>query len=228
LCLEAKDQAKEKTFGLHKFDTYWDSRKLVLQLLPSLIRPTMKSATYLLSEDWLQSEKLRVVKETSGKSWVSTNDILTSWFFNISDCTSGWIAFNFRNRVPGLTDMNAGPYEGQVPYWPEEFKTPLHIRQSLKSFKTAREDTPGYLENFTGHFTGITNWASFYQPVNIAGSQVKCHFPTMDCAGINTWAMMVIFKVNPETLGICVFSRDADVMRRVDNSPAVKPFVTPI
>jgi len=222
-CLEAQDAAKEKTVGLHKYESYHDVRKLGLQGLRSLIRPKPKPAIYYVSTDWIAGEKQRAAKDTSGVGWVSTNDVLTSWFFNLSQCTTGFMCINFRNRVPGLTDVNAGNFEGLMPYWPEECNTPSKIRQSLNTFRTARDDTPGYLANFFGQCTGVTNWTTFYQPVNFPGSSLHSHIPTMDCSNL-TWAIMVIFSPDSGSVGICVYARDPAVIKRVESSPAVRPW----
>merc|ERR1712232_642614 len=213
----------EETCGVHKYNSYHDVRKLTLQGLTSLMRPKPKPAIYYVSKDWIAKEKQRAANDMSGVDWVSTNDVLTSWFFNISECTTGWMCINFRNRVPGLTDENAGNFEGLMPYWPEECDTPSKIRQSLKTFRTARDDTPGYLANFRGRCTGISNWTTFYQPVNLPGSRLHSHIPTMDCSN-GTWAIMIVFNAGSGSMGVCVYAHDPAVMERVANSPAVRPW----
>jgi hypothetical protein len=224
-CTLAKDIAQRKMFGLDKLGAYWDTRKLSFQSLRGLIRPKPPPAMFRVSPTWLKQEKELAKLKTLGRGFVSANDILTSWFCNITECTSGWMCLNLRNRVDGLTSLNAGNYEVVVPYWPEEYDNSVKIRESLSSGRTARNDTPGYLDNATGRFSGITNWATFSKPVDLAGMHVITHIPVMNCINLNTWGMMIVFKAGgSEDLGVCIFARDQTLMEKISSSPALRPW----
>jgi hypothetical protein len=65
--------------------------------------------------------------------FISTNDILTTAFFNVTKSDVGFMAINFRNRYAGLTNNMAGNYEGLIGYQPSDYKDPYLIRQSISS-----------------------------------------------------------------------------------------------
>ena len=55
--------------------------------------------------------KIIMNNETIEIPYVSTNDIITSWFFRTRNHDYGMMLVNFRNRICGLTDTDAGNYE---------------------------------------------------------------------------------------------------------------------
>merc|ERR1712137_1485210 len=124
--------------------------------------PAVPPVVYRVSQDWVAEEKRRHVREFPEEGWVSTNDVLTSWYLKISRCTHGWMCNNFRSRVEGLSNVNAGNFTAFVPYWPDEFDTPGKIRHSVETGRSTRSDAPSFLSSLLGRTSGITNWASFY------------------------------------------------------------------
>ena len=84
---------------------------------------------FLIKPEWLQqqksghsnaqelaaaeAEKARKEAEES-VPFVSTNDIVTSWFFQHINASFGLMALNFRNHLPGITDSDAGNYESAI------------------------------------------------------------------------------------------------------------------
>ena len=78
-------------------------------------------------------------KNTHGLPFVSTNDILTSWFLRASGADIGMMSINFRNRVKTLTDDMAGNYESGILYRPPDYENASMIRKSLANYHRASE-----------------------------------------------------------------------------------------
>jgi hypothetical protein len=96
----------------------------------------------------------------------STNDILVSWFWNEVKPDIGMMAVNLRERVQVISNNHAGNYSNPISYTPEDYKTPMLIRESLKQCKRAgmsESGAPTILPraNIDTTFSIVTNWSSF-------------------------------------------------------------------
>jgi hypothetical protein len=85
---------------------------------------------------WVNQEAIQRRKEEEAargcKFNLSTNDILTSAFFEASGCDVGCMAMNLRGRLPGVNiEHSAGNYETTIPYMPPDFH-PSAIRHSVR------------------------------------------------------------------------------------------------
>merc|ERR1719231_1129039 len=78
---------------------------------------------WYVNNDFIEAQK-KQSKEAGEVPFVSSNDIITSWFFKRNKCDYAMMAVNFRDRLLDLTTANAGNYEGVINYWPEEFENP--------------------------------------------------------------------------------------------------------
>jgi hypothetical protein len=123
---------------------------------------------------WVAQEKAKA-KQEGQVPFISTNDALTSWFFREMKCDLNIMVANFRGREPsvlGLTDLNVGNYEANVPYFPGDVETPSLIRQSIRSadggFRARRAGSPPtkipkFKTLIHNKSAIVTNWASFHQ-----------------------------------------------------------------
>jgi hypothetical protein len=71
----------------------------------------------------------------SSLSFLSTNDLLTSWFFSLCHCDYGFMSINFRNRIQRLDDHFAGNYSERILYRPLDYGHPALIRLSLAAYR---------------------------------------------------------------------------------------------
>ena len=129
-----------------------------------------------MDEEWVAAEKERHAASdaTSGVPWVSSNDVLTSWFLRQGGYSYGFMAINLRRKLAGLTDESAGNYEGAIQFWPEEFRQAAGIRRSLQPpnmFQAGRQDVPGFWRSLRSHFGVATNWSSLQSELHLPGCE---------------------------------------------------------
>lgn len=198
-------------------------------LQAATIGPKPQSRVYLVDSEEMETYKQRCIMNnnnndetasSSSSSFVSTNDVLTSWFLQGSTCTNGFMAVNFRERLDGHTTQHAGNYENVVYYRRSDSVTPNLIRSSLTSASTAsttgNEQQPSEQQqqqqlrrtvtwdrpiSFTEIAFGSTalasNWSSFAQPPNIPNCIEELHIPLYDMTSLlpSTMAVMLLFRV---------------------------------
>jgi len=167
---------------------------------------------------WLvDEEKMKQVKKEACSSttetnvdFVSTNDVLTSWFFRNSNCQHGMMAINLRNRLGEnfANDGMAGNYENLLYYRiPQDCSTAVSIRQSLALLERTGAP-PTTLELATGDFAIVSNWASFSAPSFSLGEgcREEGHLPIYDSSRAPTSiAMAFIFRYTSSgQLGVLV------------------------
>jgi hypothetical protein len=97
-------------------------------------------------------------KYFNGTDFVSTNDVITSWAFNMTECRYGMMALNLRNRVKSVTNDHAGNYEGSLIFKPDY--SPLTIRNAVKALKV--QSLPSFWDGYSGNNTVVSNWSSFH------------------------------------------------------------------
>jgi len=173
--------------------------------------------------------------------FVSTNDILTSWFFQNCHCTLGVMFFNWRNRLPGHTDRHAGNYESAIVYRipAGDAATPRLVRQSLRAFRrtvSQSQALPTTVEFLTNRHTAIataTNWASLMMTTTAADDDDKSiphcteelHLPLLHDAAPRptTVCLMVIFRAGPQDLGLYLVGTPERLERLLATAPLVSP-----
>jgi hypothetical protein len=187
-----------------------------------------ESRLFLLDMDQIQSVKDdSIALEEEPSLFVSTNDVLTSWFFENSDCQHGRMNINFRNRLPGHHDNLAGNYEFVLHYRvPQDTFRPALIRKSLSPLKravTALEPVRNS-ELIMSNLSIISNWASFtresfhWQPMMKGGCQAQLHVPLLDIAGFLpcTVAICIIFQATQDRLGVMVIGSRARISKCIE------------
>jgi len=96
-----------------------------------------QSVAFRLSKDWINKQKQRALAEAVNLTFVSTNDVLSSWFFRTTKCDLGLIFFDLRGRVKSLSLNFAGNYVRILAFTPSEFVSPLTVRQFLTQLSHA-------------------------------------------------------------------------------------------
>eukprot|EP01040_Poterioochromonas_malhamensis_P007196 gene7196-7767_t len=130
----------------------------------------------------------------STASFISTNDVLTSWFFRQLNVDYGFMAMNYRNRMDGIDDTLVGNYEGSIFYPKKGFSEPRFIRSSLVTSKSKFLRFPTLLELFQCNFGLVSNWSSFYQDVCIqVGHTLIYHSPLLSNSSLAMRGVMIIY-----------------------------------
>jgi hypothetical protein len=151
---------------------------------------------------------------------VSSNDILTSLFFNKMSVAYGVMAVNFLSRKEEYTNDHAGNYEATIIYGREDYQSPHGIRQALlNNYSAPRTTFPDSVKAFCNFApTLITNWSSFYVHLKFPGTNSHVyHLPLM----FTTYAvsdLCVIFKKDQDQLAMIPFIQDRDILRNFGES----------
>lgn len=165
----------------------------------------------------LDRSKIQHAKQESAAQedlpFVSTNDVLTSWFLQQTGCNMGLMAINFRNRLEGHSDLHAGNYEYVLIYQREDSKTPGLIRKSLANLKrtvTPNDALPGFWETLKCNYAIVSNWASFAQPNILQGCTEELHIPLYDIQGKLPYSLvnLIIFRAGPNKLALYMGGQD--------------------
>lgn len=183
---------------------------------------------HLVNKDWLKQEKegYDSLKESFSNDeqrklpgFISTNDILTSQLFKLTNCDVGIMTWNMRNRLLDncLGDLQAGNYQYLLGYCREDFQHPYLIRKSLgrtvSSLGTplfvqqVSKGLPNWWTSLIGRIVMITNWASFYIDVQLPGAKSTLHLPIRGNKHEAFTDLFVLFKPNANDVGILSFTR---------------------
>ncbi|RTR32004.1 hypothetical protein [Shewanella atlantica] len=199
-------------------------------------RPPQNVAIHHIEPEWLSRQKAKA-KQEHVAPFVSSNDIISSWFFREMRADLNIMLANFRSRQPsiaGLNEQHAGNYEANVPYFKGDIENPALIRQSIHNpdgtFRARRAGTPAteipeFMTLLHNKSALITNWATFYRDLVLPGKaeeredseeprtqNPKLHFPIMESNGIITsvWNNGIIFRPRAGELGILMISNHFD------------------
>jgi hypothetical protein len=142
--------------------------------------------------------------------FLSTNDVITSWFFRTAAPTFGLMAINWRGRLHGHTDMHAGNYESLITYLQGDYEAPEQIRSSLDKFcrlGRTHKPLPTLLETLFAKSALISNWSSFAKANHIPGCQELMHVPVYDLAAVLPANMRcsLIFRAGPGKTAVMIF-----------------------
>ena len=170
-----------------------------------LFRPSMELLH--IRKDWIEAEKQKyhdvsnkITVSSPSSSFVSTNDIITCWLFKLLNVDIGGMVVNYRNRIPGITERNAGNYISMISYQRDDYSHPSLIRASLQSYYRVITKTLNFIP-FISRFIIITNWSTFYAELIFEGCKEVYHLPI----GLSPNAMK-IFKSSPTQYSVLTSS----------------------
>lgn len=155
--------------------------------------------------DMSKVKEAKILATKDGEvDFVSTNDVITSWFFNQTQCTTAKMAINWRNRLTGLTERNAGNYINIIFYQKEDYASPALIRKSLSKFRrVVTTKMPGFFSIFLQESAGATNWSNFASPNEIKGCEEDLHVPVAPTSHTSSFlSHLIIFRAGKGKLGV--------------------------
>lgn len=170
------------------------------------IFPETQSLGFYVDPDWIEKQKNSIKSnEHSEVSFLSSNDIIVSHFFQACDANCGSMAINFRGKIDECGETDVGNYEDLITYMPADFATPALIRQSIQGipYRRAAKPSTKMLSNWQhlrARYGVITNWATFAKPIRLTNAQEVLHLPLFDfpkSTPASVLGSMVIFKPNP-------------------------------
>lgn len=202
----------------------------VLQAAVQKSKYKASSRIYLLDPEGMAKAKQEALKDTNTK-FVSSNDVLTSWFFQNCNCVHGFMALNFRGRLENHTDRQAGNYENVVFYRRPDSAHPALLRQSISGQVYRRQITsdipmPGFWEMARGANIAIcTNWASFALPCKLEGCEEEIQIPLYNVSALlpSTMAVGIVFRAGPKGLAVLVAGSPDKLKGLEAKVPFLKP-----
>jgi hypothetical protein len=75
-------------------------------------------------------------------SHITTNDIITSWFFRSCDATIGLMPFMLRERIPQFKSVDAGNYSITIPFPRKDYQSPMLIRDARPTGRRIHTEIP--------------------------------------------------------------------------------------
>ena len=170
--------------------------------------------------------------KTDNVEFVSTQDIITSSWFNASSSRLPMNTFNLRERCPALPKNLAGNYETTMLLDPPSYENASLIRKSLlrngESFKRANPmPLPGFCGKTSCAF--ITTWCFSVEGkaagLYLEGCEQVLHMPIMPVSILKTCPMdfAVVFRASLLTgeQGIIMFCKQADDHALANNADSV-------
>ena len=187
------------------------------------------------SETYVAEKKAEAEGEVP---WVSTNDVLSSWFMKAFDASL--MAINFRNRIEGCDENMAGNFEGLISFVGEaDAGRPALVRKALLGNRFRRVSDPADPldaepvelpegRRVLGKGLSIcSNWATFQKPSKLPG-RAELHIPFRDADRGGTFMrnnldlhICIIFRAN-ERLAVALIGFPA-VLDRLDRSALAEP-----
>ena len=170
----------------------------------SQLFPRTKAIGFDISPEWLAAQKATAAG--GGVPFVSTNDCIVSCFLNCLDADCGLMPVNFRGKLDGCEEDNAGNYEDLITYMRPDYAMPALIRKSVgvpgdRRYRRAAEPPTAMLTNtqwLGGATVGVmTNWATFARPLSLPGATQELHLPLFDFPKANPASIMgsmVVFQ----------------------------------
>jgi hypothetical protein len=186
---------------------------------------TIQQSTSPLSSTKTTSSSIGIHREK--RNILSSNDILTSLFFNKLNVLYGLMAINFRGRKKEYTNNHAGNYQGPLIYSQEDYQSPFGIRQALLNNYSAPNTK--FPENF--HIfckfepTLITNWSSFYIHLKFPGMNSHIYHVPLMYNNTVICDTCVIFKKDPEQLALLTLIREKNIFQTFTESYLEEDFV---
>ncbi len=191
----------KKAIGEKEYN-YLFSGAIFMNVIGSLLKgPKSAVSAFYIDEtkvaDIKKSEDERLAKANakSDSFSCSTNDILTSTFGQATKARSLLMAINWRGRLDGLSDTDAGNYESSIPFDPQRYlvlkgtlydalayflrnsyEFPSQIRKTLRSgppfLRDSSLDVPKGIEAMRCRLAMLTSWvfSSFDGNLKLGGA----------------------------------------------------------
>ncbi len=185
-------------------------RMLFWAITRAFSRKKMRIDSFELNHTYLQQQK-QAAKERGIVPFVSTNDILSSSYAQLTDSNAMIMAVNFRNRIPAITDKDAGNYEELLVIDKETSRTSEKIRTLISDLKNEvpKINLPKGSAKSKSNPVLITNWAGFSQPLLIENAESLVHMPLYTSKEI-TFDSCIVYCPQADIVSALLFMKDLD------------------
>jgi hypothetical protein len=227
----AQDPIRQETI-VHRFDDLIPNEdKLLLgahglMLLGTLYHQWFNKKTYsgiyLINEDKVKEIKTRFGED--GKStFVSTNDILTSWIGRMVDSEFFFITVNVRKQLSlgfeaDYDQRMYGNYCTQLLFRRGDYESPELIRKALPNLRrvVTYPEMPTTAQRVRQNgYMFVTNWSSVQKSIDLPGCKMTHQLPIFGSAlGVH---MATIFKYRDNQMAVLVVTSESAHQRLAAN-----------
>jgi hypothetical protein len=204
------EQRVESMVG-HRARTWFRSINFIIGAILNLLRfPRLQTHILSINGDEITQRKNFEKEVLSPEGFVSTNDVITSWFISTFKVSFTMMAINLRNRLAGITEKHAGNYEHAITYGLDDAASPSIIRKSLATLQSRSKWIPSWWNLWGGNNGLISNWSTFYRDISFTGAQTVLHMPLVSLVSSVQYplrAMAIIFKATKDKTGMMLFTR---------------------
>jgi len=185
----------------------------LLMMRSMMCNSTAKIYAYYLDDDKIAKAKKEGIKNNSNVKYVTTNDILTSGFFNVCRTRIGVMGFDCRDKgLDDITSELAGNYVTSLVMDPEVFGTPASLREMYTPgvpYITTKMPLPGCCCG-NGRTAMVTSWSAFATGlITLDGCEMVIHLPIADSSQIS-WDQMIPFAAGNGKKGVICWTVSTD------------------
>ena len=198
-----------KGAGMRKFLWFLlcsNASPLGLQSRPRISADKVIVSCYEINMKWVKEQKESHDKSTAGAPYLSTQDIITAWFFKQWATACVGVAFDMRNRNKLLTEKHMGNYQEALILYPQEYREPCNIRRAVASqgkWHPPRNKPGKENRRSVGWITG---WHGKHVDLELPYAVRKNHFPLRDATGqmpiTRSQPWMCLFKTSAKQFAI--------------------------
>lgn len=210
------DQAREYIPKINA-NFMFSPRLFFLAITKAFSRKKMRIENFVLDNKYVQQQKEKV-KESGNVPFVSTNNILSSTYAQLTTSNVMIMAVNFRNRITGITDNDAGNYEDLLVIDKEASSSCVKIRKLINDLKTEvpKINLPKGSTKSKSNPVLITNWAGFSQHISIDNAQSLIHLPLYTSKEI-TFDACIVFSPQVDQVAALLFMKELERTKVVEH-----------
>ena len=172
---------------------------------------TFVSHCCYVNMEWVNEQKRNHdPSRTPDVPYLSTQDIVTAWFFTQFGPAAVLVAYDMRNRSQGgrqITSRHVGNYQDLLVLYPAEYRDPVHIRRAVQS---RGQWEPPCNKPGKGHVGGITGWHSHYVNLELPSASRCNHLRLRDASGnmpaLKNPPKMILWRMSSEQFAMCTLT----------------------
>jgi hypothetical protein len=162
-------------------------RYILFMLTPK----TSQIGAYAVDKRWIATEK---EKHNTSTAFVSTNDLIVSWFGVLTQPDFLLMPINFRGRISRLEDNLAGNYIGGTIMREPQYASPGGIRNAVRSCLSDNGVMPSILDILRFNTAIISNWTAFQEEMSLPNCRHIIHLPVFIVGSTRFPTTCVVFQ----------------------------------